>query len=171
MRIGSILRDRSGAAVSTGGSSVDEIVTYTGALPAFVAGNKVAISTSSGQLSAQANTAGDGWATPNNDPTIAAVTSSGGTLTIARNSNTARVFTTTLTENVTLALSGAVGATYAADLILVVTQDGTGGRTISGVTIVPDATLTTAANSVVEVVLRTYDNGATWYGTPTTLIA
>lgn len=97
---------------------------------------------------------------------VASVSSSSNTTTL--NLNNARVFTTTLTENTTIAFSN-VPADNATSITIVFTQDGTGGRTVSWPASVEWAggsapTITSSANAVDVVTLMTPDQGTTWYG-------
>jgi hypothetical protein len=98
---------------------------------------------------------------------VHAVGNSGTSLTITA-TTTGPVKTITLTGNCTFTLAGATSgrATY---LELVLTQDGTGSRTVTWPAAVKwsdgDApTLSTAAGAIDRVVLTTYNGGTTWFG-------
>jgi hypothetical protein len=77
--------------------------------------------------------------------------------------------TITLTGNCTFTLTGATSG-LVGTLQLVLTQDGTGGRTVTwpGSVQWPSGAapaLPSAAGAVERVTLTTYDGGTTWYGT------
>jgi hypothetical protein len=102
-------------------------------------------------------------------PPVHAVGNSGTALTIDATNAAGWVKTITLTGNcvMTITAPGVVGRTYTLELVL--TQDGTGGRTVTwpgsvqwpgGVAPV----LSTAAAAVDRIVLITYNNGTTWFG-------
>jgi hypothetical protein len=98
-------------------------------------------------------------------PVVHAVGNSGAALTIDA-SATGYVKTITLNANCTFTLSGATSG-RATSLELVLTQDGTGSRTVTWPAAVKWAggapTLSTAAGSVDRIVLVTYNAGTTWY--------
>jgi hypothetical protein len=98
--------------------------------------------------------------------TVASPTISGNALTL--NLATGNVFTVSHNANITtLTLSGATSGRMCS-LSLRLTQDGTGGRTITWPASVRWAggapTLTTAANAINWVELWTTDGGTTWFG-------
>lgn len=98
-------------------------------------------------------------------PVVHAVGNSGSSLTIDA-SATGYVKTITLNANCTFTLSGATSG-RATSLELVLTQDGTGSRTVTWPAAVKWAggapTLSTAAAAVDRIVLVTYNAGTTWY--------
>lgn len=98
---------------------------------------------------------------------VHSVGNSGTSLTITAGSsgNTKLI---TLNGNCTFTLAGATTGELTA-LVLVLTQDGTGSRTVTWPASVKWAggsapTLSTAAAKVDRVALETYDGGTTWYG-------
>jgi hypothetical protein len=99
-------------------------------------------------------------------PLVHAVGNSGTALTIDASSTSGWVKTITLTGNCTFTLTGAA-AGRATTLELVLTQDGTGSRTVTWPAAVKWAggapTLTTTANATDRVVMTTYNAGTTWY--------
>lgn len=104
------------------------------------------------------------------DPTLQAppvhvIGNSGTALTIDASSASGWVKTITLTGNCVFTLSGAVSG-RATTLELILTQDGTGSRTVTWPAAVKWSggapTLSTAAGAVDRVVLVTYNNGTTW---------
>lgn len=75
----------------------------------------------------------------------------------------------TLTGNVVFSFTNPVGSGSTSTLTLVITQDGTGGRTITWPAAVKWAggtapTLTTTASAVSILTFFTSDGGTTWYG-------
>lgn len=98
---------------------------------------------------------------------VHAVGNSGTALTLDASSSSGAIKTITLTGNCTLTLTGAT-AGFAATLELILTQDGTGGRTVTWPASVKWSggapTLSTAANAVDRIVLTSYNGGTTWYG-------
>jgi hypothetical protein len=104
---------------------------------------------------------------------VHAVGNSGTALTLDASSTSGYIKTVTLTGNCTFTFTGATSG-QAARLELVLTQDGTGSRTVtwpgsvqwaSGVAPV----LKTAAGAVDRFVLTSYNGGTTWFGTPATV--
>lgn len=101
-------------------------------------------------------------------PPVHAVGNSGTTLTLDAASSSGYIKTITLTGNCTFTLTGA-SAGRAATLELVLTQDVTGGRSITWPSSVKWSnaaipTISTAAASVSRVILTSYNGGTTWYG-------
>lgn len=100
---------------------------------------------------------------------VHAVGASGSALTLDAAAAAGWIKTITLTGNVTLTFSGATSG-YAAVLDLILTQDGTGGRTITWPASVKwlnsasAPTLSTAAAAVNRIQLTSVDGGVTWYG-------
>lgn len=99
-------------------------------------------------------------------PLVHAVGNSGSALTL-NPTVTGYIKTITLTANCTFTLTGATAGTLTV-LELILTQDATGGRTVTwpgsvrwsgGVPV-----LTTTANGVDRLVLSSYDGGTIWYG-------
>jgi hypothetical protein len=98
---------------------------------------------------------------------VHAVGNSGTALTLDAASASGYVKTITLTGNCTFTLTGATAGQVAA-LELILTQDGTGSRTVTWPASVKWAggapTLSTAAAAVDRIVLTSYNGGTTWYG-------
>lgn len=98
---------------------------------------------------------------------VHSVGNSGSSLTITANtSGCAKLIT--LNSNCTFALAGAV-ASEKCELELVLTQDGTGGRSVTWPGSVSwaggaEPSLSVAAGAVDRVVLTSYDGGTNWYG-------
>ena len=88
---------------------------------------------------------------------------------ITINMSNGNIHTLTLTANCTISISGAASAGTASTLTLFLTQDSTGGRTVtwptttkwSGGTV---PILSTAPNAIDVFTLTTYDSGTTWFG-------
>lgn len=98
---------------------------------------------------------------------VHAVGDSGTSLTLDASSASGFIKTITLTGNCTFTLTGATAGTVAT-LELILTQDGTGGRTVTWPGSVKWSggapTLSTAAAAVDRVVLASYNGGTTWFG-------
>lgn len=118
-----------------------------------------AIGTISDRVSALEATGGN--------PPVHAVGSSGSSLTL-NPAVTGPIKTITLTANCTFTLTGAISG-LASVLELVLTQDATGGRTVTWPSSVKWSggapVLSIAANAVDRVGLISYNGGTTWYGT------
>ena len=97
---------------------------------------------------------------------VHAVGNSGTALTLDASSASGAVKTITLTGNCTFTLTGAASG-RAVGLELILTQDGTGSRTVTWPASVKWSggapVLSTAAGAVDRVVLVSYNNGTTWY--------
>jgi hypothetical protein len=100
-------------------------------------------------------------------PPVHAVGNSGTALTLSASSASGWIKTVTLTGNCTFTLTGATSG-RATTLELVLTQDGTGSRTVTWPASVKWSggapALSTIAGSVDRIVLTTYNGGTTWYG-------
>lgn len=98
--------------------------------------------------------------------TVFAAGNSGSALTLSLTNGGAQ--TVTLTANCTISLTGATSG-RASSLDLVLTQDGTGSRTVIWPATVKWAggaapTLSTAVGAVDRILLISYNGGTTWYG-------
>jgi hypothetical protein len=98
---------------------------------------------------------------------VHAVGNSGTALTLDASSTSGYIKTITLTGNCTFTLTGATSG-QAAALELLITQDGTGNRTITWPASVKwhggtAATLSTAAGARDRFILVSYDGGTTWF--------
>ena len=98
---------------------------------------------------------------------ITAVTISAGTATVNCNSGKNKNFTLSMTANATLAVSSLAGAGKVTEFEMQITQDATGGRTLT----LPaafkalggsDTAISNTANSVTVLSAKTFDNGTTW---------
>ena len=101
-------------------------------------------------------------------PPVHAVGNSGAALTLNASATAGSIKTVTLTANCTLTLTGAV-AGRATVLELVLTQDATGGRTVTWPSAVrwtndETPTLSTTPGAVDRLVLVNYDGSTVWYG-------
>lgn len=97
--------------------------------------------------------------------TAAAIAS--GTVTLNCNGGRARNFTIAMTANATLAVSNLAGAGRATEFECLITQDATGGRTLT----LPasfkalggsDTAIASTANAKTLLSAKTFDNGTTW---------
>lgn len=98
---------------------------------------------------------------------VTAVSITGGTATLDCGAGLARNFTLSMTGNAALAVSNLAGAGKVTEFELQITQDGTGGRTLSlPGTFKPlggsDTAIALGANSVTVLSAKTFDNGTTW---------
>lgn len=98
---------------------------------------------------------------------ITAVTISAGTATVNCNSGKNKNFTLSVTADATLAVSSLAGAGKVTEFEMQITQDATGGRTLT----LPaafkalggsDTAISSTANSVTVLSAKTFDNGMTW---------
>ena len=98
---------------------------------------------------------------------ITAVTISAGTATVNCNSGKNKNFTLSMTANATLAVSSLAGVGKVTEFEMQITQDATGGRTLT----LPaafkalggsDTAISSTANSVTVLSAKTFDNGTTW---------
>lgn len=98
---------------------------------------------------------------------ITAVTISAGSATVNCNSGKNKNFTLSMTVNATLAVSSLAGAGKVTEFEMQITQDATGGRTLT----LPaefkalggsDTAISNTANSVTVLSAKTFDNGTTW---------
>lgn len=98
---------------------------------------------------------------------VTAATISSGTVTLDCNGGRARNFTIALTANATLAVSNLAPAGRVTEFEVQITQDATGGRTLT----LPasfkamggsDTAISAAANSVTILSAKTFDAGTTW---------
>ena len=98
---------------------------------------------------------------------ITAVTISAGTATVNCNSGKNKNFTLSMTANATLAVSSLAGAGKVTEFEMQITQDATGGSTLT----LPatfkalggsDTAISSTANSVTVLSAKTFDNGTTW---------
>lgn len=100
--------------------------------------------------------------------TVTSPTSSSGLLTL--NLENGNVFAVTLTENITsLTLSNPPTTGKAGSVTLILTQDGTGGRTVTWPTAVlwpggTEPTLSSGGGDIDVIVLVTVNGGTSWYG-------
>jgi hypothetical protein len=99
---------------------------------------------------------------------VHAVGNSGTALTVDAASTSGYIKTITLTGNCTFTFTGATSG-QVATLELVLTQDGTGGRTVTWPASVDwgngtAPTLTTTAGSVSRLVFTSYNGGTIWFG-------
>jgi hypothetical protein len=109
----------------------------------------------------------DDRVTATENPPVHVVGNAGSSLTLDASSASGWVKTLTLNSpNCTLTLTGTV-ASSVTTLELVLTQDGTGNRSLTWPASVKWAggtpALSTAAGAVDRVVVTTYNNGTTWY--------
>lgn len=98
---------------------------------------------------------------------VTEVSITGGTATLDCGAGLARNFTLLMTGNAALAVSNLAGASKVTEFELQITQDGTGGRTLSlPGTFKPlggsDTAIALGANSVTVLSAKTFDNGTTW---------
>lgn len=82
--------------------------------------------------------------------------------------NDGNIHTITLGASITFTISNAASGDYSTGLTLVLTQDGTGSRTVTWPASVAwqggaAPTLSSAASAVDVITLFTVDNGTTWY--------
>lgn len=99
--------------------------------------------------------------------TISAPAISAGTVTLDCNGGRVRNFTVSMTANATLAVSNLAPADRVTEFECLITQDATGGRTLT----LPgsfkalggsDTAISAAANSVTILSAKTFDAGTTW---------
>jgi hypothetical protein len=97
------------------------------------------------------------------------VTNSTATGAVSANVNNGNVHHFTLTGNVVFSFTNPAVTTEASSLTLIITQDGTGSRTITWPTVYwadngTEPNLTNTAGAVSILTFLTTDAGATWYG-------